>query len=1705
MRYKHYIIVSTSIIFTIGFITFAMTSQLLRKAKRSLFPSDCRITITFDTSSLKYYEDRWDYNFQTSEKVEIKEFVRAIEFSPNTSFNNYYSLENNSSYSSFSLNQWEIQPETNYNIKVGKFYSENDCIYDASQTFSIPALQRKPNFWAERESVFESNLTKVLPISISNVKEFKVRYSLINASNVVQAVGQLGNKYYTYNNGINWKNAKWKTGEKANNRGEQGIDLDSYFGGSQKKGFLALELSADVIDDNNKQVLKVESFILQSTNLGITAKKDNKSIHVWVNTLNKAQPVNSSSISLFHRGEQMGNCKTEKDGHCVIQFSGSIEPNRSILVADAEGTDSAFLYLGESELYSYDYDSNTALVQGKIYFDRKLYRPGDKVEVKAFIGEKKNGHFSSFESKSVQVAVRDSKGKEVYSKSIISSYQGGVAFTYPISKDSPLGHYTVSLTSPGATYQFSSDTFQVEEFRPVNFAVDVEVPKQLSKKDKLKAKIIGKYLFGAPMTGAKVKYSILKKQKSIYFQDHSDYSFGNSFYYDDYYQDNTEDSSGYLSGEESELNAKGEYLVDTKIENIESKFTTSDSDISIVDPYTLLLEASVLDIDGKSVTKTESVSYLPSDSFVGLKCQDRYQGMEQPFKFGILTVDKDGKAVTGKDLKVHVIYNDWSSVLSKGIGKLLFRSNSLEKKIVETKKIVSGTNSNFEFKAKDSGSYTLVVTNSDGMYSRIDFYAYKKETYYAWDFRSDDSIELKSDKKDYKIGDTAKILIKSPLADARLLVAVERDEIYETYTYQLKGNSLPLEIPIKGEYLPNVTVSVVLLSGRQSLPKDSSESDATEFKDNDLGAPKSKSGKIVLKVDTSSKIAPLTIKTDKEEYGPRDLVKLTIKTHPGSEVAVSVADRGVLDLVGYRFTNPVSTFYNLWANIVKTYEMRNLIIKHYAYQNKGDSPGGDYGDEGGGGFGFDSEDGTRKDFRYTAFWNPALIADSVGEVEIQFNLPDNLTTFRIMVASSYNGTYGVENKEFRVKKSLVLQKIASRFVRIGDELELGVSATNNTKKNSKFKINVKSDFLVSSTTNTDTIDLNAGQTKEYTKKVKLSKEQYIKLREKQSDGEISVDYIVNAEPLSYADFSDLKKNDISDSLKVSIPIKELDMVSVAKASGFTDSNYKYLVKFPSADQILGNRGQIRTSLSATALQGLRNAFDFYESNPYFCMEQRTSAYLLSISSGSLLKDFKYAPPNKDSYDFANIEKLFLDEMNDFQYADGSFGLWKEKYGRSGYPYLTAYVLETMQLAKERNLRINNSVIAPAIRYLEDYIKNPSDSKDESWQNLAKIYSVLVKEKRNTSSLEKSLSDNFQDLNAKSQGTFLLALAEAKGISSKNSDPSFKKMYDQYAKKFIWENDQTIKVIQENENRFWYSYYSHASALAIYLRLQIKVDSDNKKIPSLVQLLLLEKAISYWNDSHSAGTLAFALREYHDKFEIGSTETSASVFFGESNLFNGSFAQDSNALTTENFSLDRLFGKRPPSNTEMKFQRTSDGGRLYFSSSFNYVPIDESLKSYSNGIKIEKTVSKVVGRSDSEEPILEEVSGKLDRGQTYYVKLTIESDDDRAFLMVVDPIPSNTEIVNTSFLTEKSYNEESDEGSSDGDYSDYDYYDGNSFTEFRDDRALFSKDRLRKGETEFHYYLRPLVKGVSLLPAAKAFLMYQSSFRTNNATSRMKVE
>ncbi|MDF1667661.1 MAG: MG2 domain-containing protein, partial [Planctomycetota bacterium] len=144
--------------------------------------------------------------------------------------------------------------------------------------------------------------------------------------------------------------------------------------------------------------------------------------------------------------------------------------------------------------------------------DRPVYRPKHKVNVKFWVRQAKydKPDNSAHAGKSFVAVIYSPKGEKIYEKSHKADNFGGIQFDYTLPKDAALGSYNCYIKNMGGYTRF-----RVEEYKKPEFQVTVEaptVPVQLG--EKITAKIVAKYFFGAPVVKAKVKYKVLRTSKS---------------------------------------------------------------------------------------------------------------------------------------------------------------------------------------------------------------------------------------------------------------------------------------------------------------------------------------------------------------------------------------------------------------------------------------------------------------------------------------------------------------------------------------------------------------------------------------------------------------------------------------------------------------------------------------------------------------------------------------------------------------------------------------------------------------------------------------------------------------------------------------------------------------------------------------------------------------------------------------------------------------------------------------------------------------------------------------------------------------------------------------------------------------------------------------------------------------------------------------
>ncbi|HZZ79344.1 MAG TPA: MG2 domain-containing protein, partial [Gemmataceae bacterium] len=207
--------------------------------------------------------------------------------------------------------------------------------------------------------------------------------------------------------------------------------------------------------------------------------------------------------------------KTNKDGLVAVLDS----PHSNWLVTavkakDGPGGADRFAFLGPTRFWNAaPYDTKYEETRTLVITDRPVYRPEHKVHFKVWVQqpryEKPNA--SEYAGSKFNVIISDPLGNKVSQQPLKADKFGGIAGEYRLPKDAPLGAYDVVVRDEANDGSFGGSTFRVEEYKKPEFEVKVNAPTDPVKLgDKFTASVEAKYLFGAPVVGAVVKYKVLR-------------------------------------------------------------------------------------------------------------------------------------------------------------------------------------------------------------------------------------------------------------------------------------------------------------------------------------------------------------------------------------------------------------------------------------------------------------------------------------------------------------------------------------------------------------------------------------------------------------------------------------------------------------------------------------------------------------------------------------------------------------------------------------------------------------------------------------------------------------------------------------------------------------------------------------------------------------------------------------------------------------------------------------------------------------------------------------------------------------------------------------------------------------------------------------------------------------------------------------------
>lgn len=1451
-----------------------------------------------------------------SNPVKLENIYKNISFTPaiNFEFSNgdysgtptYLHLEGDPdnvkrSCYNIALGELTFKPGQTYKVKINGDLEDifgqklgRDIEFEWGNDGYCPSLNFKGGF-----GVLESYLKPFHPVGVVNLKDIKLEKKKIDYNDFIPFYKQSENLHYGGKKFLegSFTEKLWSPSSVSNEKLNTFIDLREELA-PQKSGIVFTQILAPCEDE---QGCWKRSFDVV-TDIGLTIKNSPQDTLVWATYLKDGLPAQNKDVELRDRSNSIiWRGKTDENGLAMApgwrQFGPQSEGVREVWAFVKDGDNIAVISDTFNDgiepyrfnIYSDSFYSSQAPYKVFIFTDRGIYKTGEEVHIKAVIRKIKGNSFAyASDVSSADLIIKDSRGREVLSKTLNVDKNSAADYVYSIPSSASTGQYLVSLKIGKHSF---FDDFNVEAVKPAEFKVQLNsLAKIYFAGGKADFGVNARYMFGAPLDGAEVKWNIDLYPLSYTPEGWKEYEFSDSF--SAYGADRQRTD---LLTRTLRLDDKGEGAISVDIPNIDYAASLS-------------AQATVLSPQNQQLFARSSVEVLSADVFVGIKKPSYTTSAGKPFKVDIVVTDSQGVPLPAAEIEGKLVRREYLGARKTGLSGRLEWVNS--QTITEMKKFTLSAadgKTQWAYTPSQTGEYYIILKSKDKQgrqnTSSTSFYVSGKGTV-SWEQTEDDILQLVSDKKSYSPGETAKILIKSPLKDARALVTVEREGILYKQIIEVKDSARQIEIPVSEDFAPNVFVSVVLVQGRtgkNTFAKDGS----------DLAKPKAKFGYIALDVSPRAYKLDTQIKTDKTSYEPKQEVKLDIKVNnyegKAEEATLSVfaVDEGMLALDRYNTPDIFGYFYSQAPLFVRTADNRLFLIGQRSFGEKGENRGG-------GGYESDAAPrgvDLRSDFRFTPFYAATVKTDKDGMAQLSFTLPDNLTKFRIMAVAAAEDKFGSAQTYIQVSKPVAIKPFLPRFARIGDTFDCGFTVYNYTE----------ADNLETSFTST----LKGGI---------IFKENPRSKAVLGSGKSLTVRGKCFAKEMREAEFNFTAQNaQGSDGIQIKLPVLGLSAQQHFATSGATQKAESEAFQKPS-DILADTPSSLEITLGSSAALNINSAAQYLAEYPYYCLEQRMSKltpYIFGDNKGALDKETQES----------------LNKVITYQAPSGGLAYWTN--ASAGDPYLTAYTLDILFSAKKAGYAVDKDMAGKALAWLNSYLSSAKFTTSYRYtsveNNIARAYAVYVLAlygHSNAGAYFSNMYSSRQNLCAEAE-VYLLKAANILKLQSS---------YDVLKQDIL-----NYAQISNTEMHF-----EAASNLWIY--------SDNIKITALALEGLLSgggfegdfKAAAWLNNSvknsPSFGTttdnaLAFRALSAYVKAKESNTDFAASVLLNGVPFAKADFRGKNNPLRTFKESLTQLFGDK---NIAKAYFSKKGEGTLYYKAALNYYA-RPSQEAQNAGFGVSKTI------------------------------------------------------------------------------------------------------------------------------------------------------
>ncbi len=912
----------------------------------------------------------------------------------------------------------------------------------------------------------------------------------------------------------------------------------------------------------------------------------------------------------------------------------------------------------------------------------------------------------------------------------------------------------------------------------------------------------------------------------------------------------------------------------------------------------------------------------------------------------------------------------------------------------------------------------------------------------------DNKIRVIPENISYHLWDKARVLVRLPFSKWKILWTVEKQWVLQSEYIDVTSNVFFKEIDVDDTFIPNAYIWVV----------------AIEVDWNKVPEYKVWYSEIV--VDKTDKKSYITIEADKKTYKPRDKVTLNLKVEDKmhnpkpSELTVMVVDDSLISLLWNVDLNTLEKFYKKLPFQIQT-SLTNIAMLWNYYFSRPWIVGWSW-------FGnfkwWDSAVSTRNIFKNTAYYNPSVITDKDWNAKVSFDLPDNLTNFRVMVVSnSKDNMFWYAESFIEVRKNVIIEDKTPIILRDWDISSIWANIFNNTDKEIWFKVELTSNISV----------------KDPVKNITVPAWQSVN-----TIWEVKAD--ANQEEIKYSISALWDSLENSDKLENTISVKQSpDLVTHVIKSWVVEAwnNIKLPITIPQNTDM--SKSKVKITVSNNKLVWIEKIVTSLAEYPYWCIEQTTSTTLPNAILKKFDNLFSGIIEDPKTIDW-NLE-YWIQRIKSMQTSEWWFAYWE--WSSESNLQITPYVVRSLIEIRDSWIKLPEWLLEKAIAYLEKNINNPDITdieKAEAYWALAKAWKV-----QNITMDEKNMDRH-------------TILAYTYGMIINNK-------FNHY--KTIDKNIEKLKDLMNNweeYNRYW----NDMTDKAIFASMLIDYNYSKNYTDELIWQLYEYDWMSYYYSTQAKNNAFMAFAKYIEKNSVDSSSkfmyslwsylTKNDILVWKTNL----------NVYKNTFDLKDVMWN----NNELLFSLANiEWNRLYVDVTLEAFPLDKTkVKTYSNWITIKRQFYEVIDEDDIEkicrwtypknnssweyictEPKwLKLVDWKqFKKWVMYKVKNTVElkNMNNKRNLIIEDYLAWSFRIINSKFNTEQIGIRQNQ--------TDWSW----NHTEFRPDVVMANATYIWDWTQNFEYYFVPEFEWKFTLPPVVAYMMYNPKIRANTQFSNISVK